>query len=138
MKQESARNTLDQIAGVAALALHALETPEGRRNFASLRSSLHAIKALATSTPVAVPERGAGLDIVEVSPGVADELKALRGAVTELVRLHGVRLTRSEMLTRLRVSDKTLRERVRLGKYPAPGKDGKWLLTEIIEWEALR
>lgn len=69
---------------------------------------------------------------------VAERLERLQSTVETLCALIGTRLTRSEVLTRLRVSDKTLRERVRRGEYPAPGKDGKWLLSEIVEWERRR
>lgn len=67
---------------------------------------------------------------------IAERLERLQTTVETLCALIGTRLTRSEVLTRLRVSEKTLRERVRRGEYPSPGKDGKWLLSEIVEWES--
>lgn len=53
-----------------------------------------------------------------------------------IARTHGNRLTRTEMCDRLRVSGKTLTERVRRGAVPTPCDDGKWLLSEVLEWEA--
>lgn len=53
-----------------------------------------------------------------------------------IARLHGERLTREEMCERLRISSNTLTARVRKGDVPTPGKDGKWLLSEILEWES--
>lgn len=55
-----------------------------------------------------------------------------------IAKLHGERLTREEMLARLRISGNTLTARVRKGEVPTPGKDGKWLLSEVIEWENKR
>lgn len=53
-----------------------------------------------------------------------------------IARLLGERLTREEMLARLRVSGNTLTDRVRRGVVPSPGTDGKWLLSEVLEWES--
>jgi hypothetical protein len=53
-----------------------------------------------------------------------------------ITRLLGERLTRDEMLARLRVSSNTLTHRVRHKLVPSPGSDGKWLLAEVLEWES--
>lgn len=53
-----------------------------------------------------------------------------------IVRMAGERLTREEMCDRLRVSGKTLTDRVRRGVVPSPCTDGKWLLSEVLEWES--
>jgi len=53
-----------------------------------------------------------------------------------IARLHGQRLTREEMCERLQVVGKTLTDRVRRGKVPAPCSDGKWLLSEVLDWES--
>lgn len=52
-----------------------------------------------------------------------------------IARLMGSRLTREEMADRLRISTKTLTDRVRRGLAPSPATDGKWLLSEVLEWE---
>ncbi|MDM0045724.1 hypothetical protein QTH91_14635 [Variovorax dokdonensis] len=52
-----------------------------------------------------------------------------------IARLQGERLTRDEMLERLRISSKTLTDRVRKGQVPTPTSDGKWLLSEVLKWE---
>jgi hypothetical protein len=52
-----------------------------------------------------------------------------------IARTHGNRLTRTEMCERLRVSSKTLTERVREGQAPAPFLDGTWMLFRVLEWE---
>lgn len=53
-----------------------------------------------------------------------------------IARLVGERLTRAQMLKRLGISSNTLTARVRAKQVPAPGADGKWLLTEVVEWES--
>jgi hypothetical protein len=69
---------------------------------------------------------------------MADRLDSLTSAVLLMARRHGTRLSRAEMCERLGVCGKTLTERVRAGKAPTPGADGKWLLSEVVEWEAQR
>jgi len=53
-----------------------------------------------------------------------------------IARMQGERLTRDEMCARLRISGKTLTDRVRRGVVPSPGSDGKWLLCEVLAWES--
>lgn len=67
---------------------------------------------------------------------IADELRSMRETINTLVRYIGPRLTREQVCLRLGVSRNTLTKRLELGQYPRPGKDGKWLLSEILEWEA--
>ncbi len=59
----------------------------------------------------------------------------LASAFFQLAKLSGARLTRAQMCERLGVSSNTLTARVRKGDVPTPGKDGKWLLSEVVEWE---
>jgi hypothetical protein len=54
-----------------------------------------------------------------------------------IARTHGNRLTRAEMCERLRVSGKTLTDRVRCHQVPPPFLDGTWLLFRVLEWEWL-
>jgi len=53
-----------------------------------------------------------------------------------IAKLMGSRLTREEMAARLRISTKTLTDHVRRGLAPSPATDGKWLLSEVLEWES--
>jgi predicted DNA-binding transcriptional regulator AlpA len=48
----------------------------------------------------------------------------------------GARLTRPEVLERLGIHRNTLRTYIQDKGFPTPGKDGKWLLAEVVEWEA--
>lgn len=66
---------------------------------------------------------------------VAMELAALRRDLASLHREHGTRLTRVEVCERLGIHRNTLRTYRDERGFPAPCKDGKWLLSEVIEWE---
>lgn len=68
----------------------------------------------------------------------AERLDALISAVAHLSALMGARLTRAEVVARLRISRNTLTTRIERDNFPKPGRDGKWLLSEIIEWERWR
>lgn len=67
---------------------------------------------------------------------IIERLDAMTSAFVHLSRLVGDRLTRAQMCDRLGISGKTLTDRVRRGDVPTPGKDGKWLLSEVVEWES--
>jgi len=53
-----------------------------------------------------------------------------------VVRVLNSRLNRQDMAERLDVSPSTLDRRVKAGTVPRPNADGKWLLSEVVEWEA--
>lgn len=67
---------------------------------------------------------------------IIERLDSLTAAFVAMAKITGARLTRAQMCERLGVSGKTLTDRVRNGKCPTPGSDGKWLLAEVVEWEA--
>jgi hypothetical protein len=69
---------------------------------------------------------------------LALRIEQLTAAVAQLARVQGARLTRAEMCERYRVCSKTLTAMMLRGDVPRPGKDGKWLLAEVVEWEAAR
>ena len=62
-------------------------------------------------------------------------IELLTQAVQHLAQIHGARLTRKEVLERLRVSPNTLTKMVAEGRFPKPVA-GRWLLSEVIEWES--
>ena len=45
------------------------------------------------------------------------------------------RLSREDMCERLDIGRNTLTRRIENGKVPRPGADGKWLLSDVVEWE---
>lgn len=63
------------------------------------------------------------------------QLQTLSDATTEMTKHLGTRLTRTEVRNRLDVSNYTLNKMMAEKRFPRPGADAKWLLTEIIEWE---
>lgn len=67
---------------------------------------------------------------------ILQRLDSLTAAFVAMSRLVGARLSRADMCERLQISGKTLTDRVRRGVVPSPGKDGKWLLCEVVEWES--
>lgn len=64
------------------------------------------------------------------------QMESMTKAFTVMASLMGARVTRHQMCERLGVCSKTLTTRVRNGDVPSPCSDGKWLLSEIVEWES--
>lgn len=67
---------------------------------------------------------------------LAERLDSLTAGFANLARLMGARLTRQEVCDRIGVHRNTLRTYILEKGFPKPGKDGKWLLAEVVEWEA--
>jgi predicted DNA-binding transcriptional regulator AlpA len=71
----------------------------------------------------------------------ADLLKRI-DSLTEAVKLmaqaQGTRLNREQFCQRLGVHRNTFAKRLQEPGFPKPGKDGRWLLSEVIEWECHR
>lgn len=63
----------------------------------------------------------------------------LATAVQTLTAALGTRLNRTQLAARLGVSRNTLTKRLAEDRtMPRPGADGKWLLSELVEWEQRR
>ena len=62
-------------------------------------------------------------------------ISQLTSAVQAMAKITGTRLTRQQLCSRLGIHRNTLAKRIDDPTFPKPGKDGKWLLSEIIEWE---
>lgn len=62
-------------------------------------------------------------------------IDALTRAVQHLAQVNGARLTKAQLAERMGCHRNTLRTRVAAKGFPKPCADGKWLLSEIIEWE---
>jgi predicted DNA-binding transcriptional regulator AlpA len=58
--------------------------------------------------------------------------------VQELSAAMGARLTRAQLSERLGIHRNTLARRLSEPGFPQPDKDGKWLLSEVIQWERSR
>ena len=66
---------------------------------------------------------------------VSIKLDALTSAVMCLVQNSGKRLTRAELCERLGIHRNTLAKRLLEPGFPTPDKSGRWLLSEVLEWE---
>jgi predicted DNA-binding transcriptional regulator AlpA len=62
-------------------------------------------------------------------------IDALTSAVQFMASALGQRLTRAQLSERMGVHRNTLAKLMKDPTFPLPGKDGKWLLSEIVEWE---
>lgn len=69
---------------------------------------------------------------------LVQRIELLTNAVLALSAMMGARLTRAQLAERLGVHRNTLAKRLAEPGFPLPGKDGKWLLSEVIEWERSR
>lgn len=67
---------------------------------------------------------------------ILSRLDKLTSAFCALARTAGARLTRAEVCERLGIHRNTLRAYITDKDFPKPGRDGKWLLAEVVEWEA--
>lgn len=62
-------------------------------------------------------------------------IDALTKAVQHLAQVNGARVTKAQLADRMGCHRNTLRARISAKGFPQPCADGKWLLSEIIEWE---
>ena len=69
---------------------------------------------------------------------LVQRIELLTNAVQALSAMMGARLTRAQLSERLGVHRNTLAKRLAEPGFPLPGRDGKWLLSEVIEWERRR
>lgn len=67
---------------------------------------------------------------------ILNRLESLTTAFVAMARITGARLTRAEVCDRLGVHRNTLTAYIAEKGFPTPGRDGKWLLAEVVEWEA--
>lgn len=67
---------------------------------------------------------------------LAARIDRLTSAVHTLTAMLGARLTREQLAQRLGIHRNTLRMRLQKDpSFPRSGADGRWLLSEIVEWE---
>ena len=65
-----------------------------------------------------------------------ERIDTLANAVQLMAAMLGTRIDREQFAQRLGVHRNTLRNRLATDRtMPRPGKDGRWLLSEIVEWE---
>ena len=64
------------------------------------------------------------------------QVAALTSAVILMAQNKGERLTTVQVVERVGRCRQTITAMVRRGDFPEPCNDGRWLLCEILEWEA--
>lgn len=65
-----------------------------------------------------------------------DRIDKMASAMQLMATMLGTRLDRGQLAERMGVHRNTLAKRVQTDRdFPTPGRDGKWLLSEVIEWE---
>lgn len=69
---------------------------------------------------------------------IIKRLELLTNTVQTLTSMLGARLTRAQLCDRLGIHRNTLSKRLLEPDFPLPGKDGKWLLSDVIDWECRR
>lgn len=67
-----------------------------------------------------------------------ERIDALTAAVMTMARIQGTRLSRAQLCERLGIHRNTLRTRAADRSFPKPDASGKWLLSEVLEWERQR
>lgn len=73
---------------------------------------------------------------MQADPTLLARIDSLTSAMQLMAQALGTRLTREQLAQRLGIHRNTLRERLaRDPAFPRPGSDGRWLLSEIVEWE---
>lgn len=81
--------------------------------------------------------------LIHTDPDVLAELRniskgmaAMRQQFDQIMKAKGDRLNCEEFARFLGVHRNTLRRRLDSDRtMPRPGKDGKWLLSEVLEWQ---
>jgi predicted DNA-binding transcriptional regulator AlpA len=69
-------------------------------------------------------------------PDVLERLDRIELALLELAKVRGERVTRAQFMERLGIKRHTFERRMKAGEFPKTDAGGKWLLAEIMEWEA--
>lgn len=67
-----------------------------------------------------------------------NQVNALTNAVTLMARVKGERLTTVQVEERIGRTRQTIMKMVRHGDFPEPCADGRWLLSDILEYESAK
>lgn len=66
------------------------------------------------------------------------ELRRMRAELAELRSMISTRMSRQDVCERLGLHRNTLSDYIRDGRFPLPGRDGKWASCDVVEWERKR
>lgn len=65
-----------------------------------------------------------------------ERIDKMASAMQLMASMLGTRLDRAQLAERLGVHRNTLANRLQTDRrFPRPGPDGKWLLSDVVEWE---
>lgn len=65
-----------------------------------------------------------------------ERIDKMTSAMQLMASMLGTRLDRGQLAERMGVHRNTLAKRLASDRdFPRPGRDGKWLLSEVIDWE---
>lgn len=65
-----------------------------------------------------------------------ERIDKMASAMQLMATMLGTRLNKEQLATRMGIHRNTLAKRLaQESTFPRPGKDGKWLLSEVIDWE---
>lgn len=68
-----------------------------------------------------------------------ERIDKMASAMQLMAAMLGTRLDRGQLAERMGVHRNTLAKRLSTDRgFPRPGRDGKWLLSEVVEWEQRR
>ncbi len=68
-----------------------------------------------------------------------ERIDKMASAMQFMAAMLGTRLDRGQLADRMGVHRNTLAKRLSTDRdFPRPGRDGKWLLSEVVEWEQRR
>lgn len=67
-----------------------------------------------------------------------EKFDALSKAVMFMAQQNGQRLSRADLCERLNIHRNTLAKRLEDPTFPRPDVNGKWLLSEVLDWELHR
>lgn len=73
----------------------------------------------------------------ETETAILKRLENIEAMLKRLLIMKGERITREQFRLRLgSIDPKTFKKRMDMGLIPRPQPDGKWFLSEVVEWEA--
>jgi hypothetical protein len=73
--------------------------------------------------------------VANMGKNINAQLESMTSAIVAMAKIRGDRLSNVGVCERLGIHRNTLARYLVEKDFPTKGKDGKWLLAEIIEWE---
>ena len=77
-------------------------------------------------------------EVSALKQAMSDQVSALTEMVKLMARVKGERLTSAQVVERVGRTRQTITSMMRRGEFPEPCADGRWLVSEIMEWESAK